>query len=115
MQLADMTAEQRIEKWGYDPLAGLKYIGRTEKEFNYHHPSLPGAKGRFEFYFNPETGAIDVNHFGCNGRIFTGEQLKDGTIVFRPPWGYPFADIFVEEFKNLRDKFLTTLQNQHPS
>lgn len=105
-----MTAEERIGSWGYDPLACLRYIGATDTSYRYFHPTLPGATGRFEFYFSPATGNIDVCHFGCSGRIFTGKQLPDGTIVFNPPLGYPFAEVFVKEFIELRDKFLAKLQ-----
>lgn len=111
-QLEDMTAEERIKGWGYDPLAGLKHIGATEKSFPYLHPDGNTVSGKFEFYYNHETGAIDVNHFGCNGRIFTGKELPDGTVTFNPPQGYPSTETFVEEFTILRDKFLKKLDEE---
>ncbi|MBI2637645.1 MAG: hypothetical protein HYW88_01975 [Candidatus Sungbacteria bacterium] len=110
MRAEDMTKEERTILFGYDPLAGLQYIGATDTSFSYFHPTLPGATGRFEFYFNPTTGEIDVNHFGCNGTIFSGKQLPDGTISFSPPRGYPDREVFIQEFMVLRDKFFAKLK-----
>lgn len=109
--LENMTAEERVKAWGYDPLARLKYIGATEKSFPYPYNGHT-YQGRFEFYYKHETGAIDVNHFGCNGRIFTGKELPDGKVTFNPPQGYPSAETFVGEFTILRDKFLKKLNEE---
>ena len=99
-------SKQLIEIWGYDPFAGLKYIGVTEKVFPYRHPDGNTHTGRFEFYYNPQTGDIDVCHAGCNGSIFSGKEAPDGTVTFRPPLGYPDTETFAREFKTVRDKFL---------
>lgn len=105
-QLKGVAVEERVRAWGYDPLAGLKYIGDTEKSFDYRHPDGNTHSGKFTFSYNQESGSIDVRHLGCNGCIFTGRELPDGTVTFSPPKGYPSAETFSEEFKILRDKFL---------
>ena len=102
----DMTLEERVGHFGYDPLGKLEYIGATDKSYEYRHPDGHTHSGRFEFYYNRQTGAIDVCHLGCNGRIFTGRQISDGEVTFDSAYGYPNAETFAEEFKILRDKFL---------
>lgn len=88
--------------------SGLRYIGTTESVFAYRNVHMPGgtATTRFEFYYNPTTGDIDVCHGGCNGTLFSGKELKNGEVDLAPPSGYPSAETFVKEFKILRDAFL---------
>jgi hypothetical protein len=82
-----------------------QYIGITVKEFAYPHPDGNVYKSKFQFYYDPKTGRIDVCHLGCNGTKFCGEE-KDGIVSFSPPYGYPSSEEFVAEFIPLRDAFL---------
>lgn len=101
-----MTDPEKIARFGFDPGAGLKFVGTTKNSYSYLHPDGNTYSGKFDFYYNVATGAIDVCHSGCNGTRFRGHE-KDGAIVFNVPFGYPPAEIFVGEFTAVRDAFLT--------
>lgn len=100
-----MDDAKKVERFGYDPNAGLKFIGTTEKSYPYLHPNGNIYSGKFEFHYNLATGDIDVCHYGCNGTLFKGQEKSD-MAVFNVPDGYPLSGVFETEFKILRDAFL---------
>lgn len=69
-----MSQSNLTAAFGYDPNAGLHFIGTGADE--------TGTK--WEFYLNADTGAIDVCHFGCNGTFARGQVKPDGTTTLRP-------------------------------
>ena len=66
-----MTAEERIAVFGYDPKARLEYIGISNPiQYN-------GKEHKFDFYYNADTKAIDVCYAGCNGSLMSGKEVSD--------------------------------------
>lgn len=86
----------------------MQYIGTTEEALEYLHPDGKKYTGKFEFYWDRSTGAIDVCHLGCNGAIFIGRVNKVGRVVFYSlPPGYPDVAVFEQAFKKLQKDFLS--------
>lgn len=97
-----ISREEKIRRFGYDPNGGLEFLGVTRNDYPYLHSDGNTYRDKFEFYYNPASGEINVNHFGCNGTLFSGRE-KDGVVTFRVPFGYPAEELFVAEFVALRD------------
>ena len=94
-----MTYEERISTFGYDPLARNVYIG-TSSPVRHR-----GEDHKFDFYYNASTKAIDVCYSGCNGTYMKGREIPDNTttlpielskaffeVKWRVPKGYSFHE-----------------------
>ena len=84
---AEMSKEERIEKFGFDPLDRLPYIG-TSSPVVYR-----GEKHKFEFFYNAETRRIDVCYAGCNGTHCSGSEIADDMTDLPPALNQAFFEV----------------------
>ena len=102
-----MGDEHLTDKEWLTKAESMKHIGVTDESFEYLHPDGNVYEGKFEFYWNPSSGAIDVCHRGCNGSVITGRTNEDGSVAFGfIPRGYPDEETFAEAFKKQQAEYL---------
>lgn len=69
--------DEKVERFGYDPNAGLKFIGVVCTPRFTHHGM--GDHHDWDIYFNEATKSIEVCFHGCNGTYYHGTEAADGT------------------------------------
>lgn len=80
---------QKIERFGYDPSAKLEFVGL-------------GPADKYEYYFNAQTGNIEVCNEGCNGTWRRGRlRVEDGREIVDLP--DEMASDFLETLRLFRE------------
>jgi hypothetical protein len=83
----EMTVEERIAVFGYDPKAKLKYIG-TSNIVQYE-----SRNHKFDFYYNASTKKIEVCYEGYNGTSFWGMEISDTETTLPPELSNAFFEV----------------------